>query len=62
MPKRYSDTKYLHAYVVAVIDGMEELLEIRDADDERYVNARLSKAFTNWLPALSLAQTPEEGP
>jgi hypothetical protein len=45
----------------AVIDGMEELLEIRDGDDERYVNARLSKAVTNWLPALSLAQPPQEG-
>eukprot|EP00877_Chromochloris_zofingiensis_P003357 jgi/Chrzof1/13021/Cz07g16210.t1 len=39
-----------------VVSGMEELLAVRATDEQRSVGARISKAFSNLLPALTLAQ------
>lgn len=42
--------------VAAVELGMQELLALRELDDERFVGARLGKAISSWLPAMNLAQ------
>lgn len=45
-----------------VVGGMEELLEVRQADSQRQVGARISSAITSWLPAFSITQKKQEGP
>jgi hypothetical protein len=41
---------------------MEELLEVRAADDQRQVGARIGSAITSWLPAFSITQKKKQGP
>jgi hypothetical protein len=52
----------LYLAAAAVVSGMEELLEVRAADDQRQVGARIGSAITSWLPAFSITQKKQEGP
>lgn len=40
----------------AVVGGMQELLEVRAADDQQDVGARIRKTVQSWLPAFSLTK------
>eukprot|EP00879_Flechtneria_rotunda_P011456 GHRR01011969.1.p1 GENE.GHRR01011969.1~~GHRR01011969.1.p1 ORF type:complete len:750 (+),score=309.75 GHRR01011969.1:1187-3436(+) len=40
----------------SVIGGINELLKVRAADDQRQVGARIGRAISSWMPAFSLTQ------
>lgn len=43
-------------YCCAVVAGMQELLEVRAADDQRDVGARITKTVRSWLPAFDITK------
>jgi hypothetical protein len=45
-------------FASAVMAGMQELLEVRAADDQQDFGARIRKAVDTILPALSITRQP----
>lgn len=42
----------------AVYAGMEELLQVQAADDQREVGSRISRALQSWQPAFNITAAP----
>lgn len=43
---------------LAVLGGIDDLLQVQAADEQRGVGARISKAFASWQPAFNITQSP----
>lgn len=49
---------WLLSPLLAVYTGMEELLQVQAADEQRNVGSRISKALQSWQPAFNITQSP----